>query len=176
MELVIHGVDPRALVTTKLPSPYPLPYISRRALARVKDRLDPPTACDCCGSVEVHLVSNDQIYNGKRYGDWPFAYLCLDCHAYVGLHPNTDLPLGTMADKDLRNKRKGAKDLWVSMLKDFGLEKDRAAAYAELAQALGIENRYCHFGMFDHEMCERVVQAVDKLYNDKVEKYLKGKK
>ncbi|MFY3305270.1 zinc-finger-containing protein, partial [Achromobacter xylosoxidans] len=85
MTIQVLGVDPRSRSKTQLTAPAPLPYVSRRALARVRDRIEPPKACHCCGG-QVRLISNAEIY-GREYGPWPFAYLCSQCGAYVGLHP-----------------------------------------------------------------------------------------
>lgn len=38
---------------------------------------------------------------------------------------------------------------------------DRSAAYAWLAGALGISKNECHIGMFDVDMCKRVVRVCD---------------
>lgn len=143
-------IDPRANRNEKIVAEYPLPYISRKALKRVKDYMPPPVKCNCCGSTCVFLVPNEEIY-GKSYGDWPYAYFCDDCGAYVGVHPNTDIPLGTMADKELREARKKAKSAWQSACKMLGL--DRAKGYAWLAKQMGIEASECHFGWFDVHRC-----------------------
>src|SRR5690606_31465936 len=96
-----HSVDPRAYSEGKLVPPAPLPYISRQALHRVKDWMPPPSCCPYCGG-PVRLVKNCEIYRGRAYGAWPYAYWCQPCDAFVGLHPETDLPLGTLADRELR--------------------------------------------------------------------------
>lgn len=159
MDIQVHGIDPRCLVTEQLKAPDPLPYVSRRALKRVKDRLDPPTKCNCCGGM-VELVNNSEIYNGKSYGDWPYAYRCLDCDAYVGLHPNTDLPLGTMAGDETRLARRETKGPFTELLEKLG--GDRNAAYQWLADGMGIEKKYCHFGLFTVEQCNKAAELIEK--------------
>lgn len=159
MAIEIHGIDPRCLVTEKLKPPHPLPFVSRRALKRVRDRLDPPAKCDCCGG-KVELVNNCEIYNGRSYGDWPYAYRCVGCHAYVGLHPQTDLPLGTMADEDTRQARKDTKGPFTELLQKF--DGNRDAAYAWLAQAMGIEKKHCHFGLFTAEQCDLAWELIEQ--------------
>ncbi len=153
--LQVRGVDPRALCTAKLHAPHHLPYVSRRALKRVKDRLDPPTRCNLCDN-PVRLAKNREIYNGQDYGDWPFVYLCCGCAAYVGLHPDTDLPLRTLADRETREARKLAKNEFHRVSrKMFG--SDRKEAYAWLAQTLEIDPRYAHFGFMTWMDCNRVI-------------------
>lgn len=158
-ECFVRGADPRAQAADKLPAPDPLPYVSRRALARVKDRLDAPTSCPYCDG-KVELVSNAEIYHGMEYGDWPYAYLCRGCRAYVGLHPNTDLPLGTLADKETREARKSVKPRFFDLTRTrFG--GDRSAAYLWLADRMGIPKEQCHFGMFTEQQCQQALKIIE---------------
>lgn len=125
---------------------------SRRATARVKDALPAPTICPHCGG-EVKLVSNAAIY-GREFGEWPWAFLCGGCRAYVGLHPFTGIPLGTLATAPMREARQRAKaafnPLWQSG------RMSRTDAYAWLAKEMGIPAAECHIGMFDVAQCELV--------------------
>ena len=141
------GVNPRSQSKTMLKPPAPLPHVSRRALARVRDRIEPPTSCHCC-SGPVKLTNNRDIYNGHSFGDWPYVYRCAQCQAYVGLHPDTDLPLGIMADRHTIQARKEAKTIFQRLVL-VKHNRDRNAGYAWLARALDIPTSICHFGMFD---------------------------
>lgn len=128
-----------------------LPVISKTAERRVRDRLPIPTSCPHCHGVVV-FANNAEVY-GRAYGDWPWLYLCQNaqCRAYVGTHPNTALPLGTLATADIRLARKKAKEpfdrLWQSG------QMSRTNAYSWLAGKLGIPVAACHFGWFDAEQC-----------------------
>lgn len=141
--------DPRCNSNERIHAPHPLPHVSRRALRRVKDWMPAPACCPYCDG-EVRLVSNDAIY-GRTYGDWPYVYLCKPCDAYVGLHPSTDLPLGTLANRELREARKRSKSLWqvISALKG----RSRNDAYSWLADKMGIARQDCHFGHFNLDQC-----------------------
>ncbi|WP_448684775.1 zinc-finger-containing protein [Achromobacter xylosoxidans] len=152
MTIQVLGIDPRSRSKTQLTAPAPLPYVSRRALARVRDRIEPPKACHCCGG-QVRLISNAEIY-GREYGPWPFAYLCSQCGAYVGLHPDTDLPLGIMATKATIQARKVAKADFLALVGERYAGK-QSAAYAWLARALAISPSICHFGMFTEQQAGR---------------------
>ncbi|HHK1125480.1 TPA: zinc-finger-containing protein [Pseudomonas aeruginosa] len=155
-------IDPRANSLEKLVPPAPLPHVSRGALKRIKHPQPIPTNCPFCGS-DVELVNNSEIY-GREYGDWPYAYKCEDwdddCGAYVGLHPETDLPLGTLADKPLRDSRNRCKKPFERIWRD-GL-MSRADAYAWLAKQLGLSAAECHFGLFDVDRCERAKRICDQ--------------
>ncbi len=146
-----HRIDPRAFCETTIEPPEPLPHVSRKALRRVKDALPVPVDCRYCG-MDVALVNHSEIY-GREYGDWPYAYLCRSCGAYVGLHPNTDLPLGTLADRYLRSARKGHKTYFAKMQKTMGWT--RSEAYAYLAEKMELPVPECHWGWFEIEQCEQ---------------------
>ena len=107
-------IDPRADSAEKITPPAPLPFVSRKALNRVKDYMAPPTECRYCGG-SVDIVTHDQLY-GRTYSKWPYLYECSGCDAYVGMHPETDLPLGTLANKHLRDSRKVAKNMFTLLL------------------------------------------------------------
>lgn len=128
-------------------------------MRKVKNPLPAPTECRYCGA-EVRLVTNDAIYNGKRYGKWPYAYLCQngDCRAYVGCHPNTQIPLGTLANAELRRARNDCKPHFERLWRRDSPEAifaSRSEAYKWLAEQLGIPAAQCHWGWFELEMCER---------------------
>lgn len=131
-------------------------YPSRSAIARVKNPLPAPTECQHCGGA-VEIVNNSEIY-GRSYGDWPWAYLCRGCRAYVGMHPFTDIPLGTLADEATREARKRAKAAFNPLWQDGGMK--RTEAYAWLAGQLGIPVGETHIGWFDVATCERVVEII----------------
>jgi hypothetical protein len=131
---------------------------SRTATARVGNPLPAPTTCPHCGG-PVKLVENDVIY-GRHYGDWPFAYDCRACDAYVGLHPFTAIPLGTLATRAMRDARQQAKAAFNPLWLDKKASMSRTEAYAWLAGALGIADvEQCHIGWFDVAQCKRVVEV-----------------
>nr|WP_315447981.1 zinc-finger-containing protein [uncultured Pseudomonas sp.] len=151
-------LDPRANAPERIAAPAPLPHVSRRALKRVKNPIPAPADCRYCGD-DVHLVCNSEIYRGRSFGDWPYAYLCRGCRAYVGLHPQTDIPLGTLADDKLRVLRNRSKAAFHEHMKKAGMT--RTGAYQWLAEKMGIDVGVCHFGWFDLAECfaaEKVVE------------------
>lgn len=121
---------------------------------KVRNPLPVPKICPNCGAGVV-LVKNSEIY-GREFGQWPYAYLCKTRCSYVGIHPGTTIPLGTMADAETRAARKNAKQwfepLWKGRRTRF---TKRTGAYAWLAARLGIPVAECHFGWFDKETAER---------------------
>lgn len=134
---------------------------SRKATKRVTNVIPAPTVCPFCGSA-VEIVENKAIY-GRNYGEWPWAYRCTDtndqcCDSYVGMHPFTSIPLGTLADPETRAARKQAKNLFNPIWQ--GGSKSRTEAYTWLAGELGITVGQCHFGWFDIQQCQRVTEII----------------
>lgn len=115
--------------------------------------------CDYCGSVS-RLVTGKVIYpgSGDSLSKKKF-YLCDNGHdrAYVGCHPNSDRPLGRLADAKLR-KAKNAAHLAFDPLWKSGKMK-RGDAYRWLAESMGLPVAQCHIGMFDVEQCRQVVRV-----------------
>lgn len=151
-------IDPRSTNAEKIVPPKPLPHVSRKALTRVKNPLPAPEVCPYCSS-PVALVENSVIYRGKTFGDWPYAYHCKPCDAYVGLHPDTDIPLGTLADKSLREDRKWAKSLFHVLMDNWGW--NRTEMYEWLAGEMKIPVGECHFGWFNNESCLKACYAIN---------------
>lgn len=138
---------------------------SRRATARVPDPLPAPTTCRHCDS-HVELVNNSEVY-GREYGEWPWMYLCRGCGAHVGIHPFTNIPLGTLADEQEREARKRAKDIFNKLWR--GNLELRGRAYDWLSVKLGIPRSECHFGMFSISRCEQAIYVMkDRKVTDPV--------
>ncbi len=123
---------------------------SRKATARVKNPLPAPTQCHHC-SDRVRIGTHEEVY-GRDYSDWPYVYLCEGCGAYVGLHPFTAIPLGTLADKRTRDARKSCKLPFERIWRSGSMS--RSEAYKWLADKMGIPAEECHFGWFSAEQCQ----------------------
>lgn len=127
---------------------------SRRATARVKDPIPVPTECRYCAG-EVKVAHHDEVY-GTAYGSWPWLYRCSDCDARVGMHPFTNIPLGTLADTELRARRIEVKRLFQMICETRRKRWDRTRGYQEMSQALGIPAKDTHFGLFEHKQLDEV--------------------
>ena len=135
----------RAFIAPHGKSPW---HPSAKAVKRVLNPLPAPTVHTCGKPVEI--AHHDQVY-GREFSEWPWMYRCKACDASVGMHPFTGIPLGTLADKALRDLRKAAKQPFEQLWKRALLS--RGDAYAALARHLDIEVSACHFGWFDAERC-----------------------
>lgn len=120
-----------------------------------------PITCPYCGS-EVEICKNDKVY-GKTYGDWPWIYRCKKdaCDTHVGMHPFTNIPLGTLANSPLRRARKESKEVFQRVWMQGG-SKTRTEAYSWLAHLLDIPVASCHFGWFDIDTCHRAKKLMEK--------------
>lgn len=127
---------------------------SKTAMAKFSDALPVPTVCHYCRG-EVVIVHHRDVYDGRSFGNWPWMYRCQKCLARVGIHPRTNIPLGTLADEATRNARKYGKVPFQALWDGPKASMSRETAYAWLASALGIDPKVCHFAMFDAAMCNR---------------------
>lgn len=121
---------------------------SKTATARVKNPLSAPKICKCGG--EVKIAGHKEVY-GRDYSDWPWMYRCDKCDSYVGMHPFTNIPLGTLADKETRTARNECKQSFNEIWQDGHMS--RSDAYKWLAKKMGIKQEECHFGWFDADTC-----------------------
>lgn len=134
---------------------------SRSATKRVKDPLPMPTECNICQSNDIEVCSNSRIYHGKEYGKWPWVVMCKSCYSYVGLHPFTGIPLGTLADSTTRDARKAVKSEFIKWMTISDIKRNDA--YQILADELDIPKRECHVAWFDTARCQQASKVLNKL-------------
>jgi len=120
--------------------------------------------CPYC-SVQTVYADSAEVYS-RSFG---MIYLCRPCKAWVGVHKGTDMALGRLANEELREAKKEAHKyfdpLWIrKMRRGFSKNKARNDAYKWLPKELGIEVNLCHIGMFDTDMCMRVIETCKKYY------------
>lgn len=113
--------------------------------------------CDYCGE-KTQLVAGKEIYLHRPDLYKKNFYICKPCDAYVGCHRNTTKPLGRLANKELRRAKNNAHVVFDPLWKSKKMS--RHSAYKWLAEKLQIEPRKCHIGMFDVEMCKRVISVL----------------
>lgn len=84
--------------------------------------------CPYCNKEAEYIDSKYYYSNGKSYG---MMYLCRPCDAYVGTHKNSGKPLGTMANKELRELRKKCHLLFDPLWKSGMMTRKQAYKYLE---------------------------------------------
>lgn len=117
--------------------------------------------CPYCGDWSAKVTGAD-IYRGRPDLSHKTFYRCDPCNAHVGCHPGTDTPLGTLANRELRRARSSAHKAFDPLWRNAEHRGEaRRAAYARLAEALGIDGKDCHIAHFDEAQCARVVEIVN---------------
>ena len=115
-----------------------------------------PTVCCYCGA-PVIFTGNEAIY-GRKYGNGK-CYKCTACDAHVGVHSGTTIPMGRLANQELRDLKIQCHALFDPLWRNKG-PVSREQAYGWLAGALGIPQRECHFGWFDKAMLLRCLNIL----------------
>lgn len=126
--------------------------------------------CPYCGG-SAKLVSASVVYKSKKLHKNK-VWVCENyptCDAYVGCHPNTEIPLGRLANEKLRNLKMEAHRQFDPLWK-CGL-MNRHQAYAWLADMLQIPLDECHIGMFSPDMCRKVINICRRQSNPELRKY-----
>lgn len=124
--------------------------------------------CPYCGAraslrPAAALGKTAQGYEGKRF------YVCTRypfCDAYVEAHARSAMPMGTLANKQLRWKRRAAHDA-MARLWELGL-MSKAEAYRWLQLQFGIPAEEAHIGRFSDYRCDEVVRICEELINRQI--------
>lgn len=111
--------------------------------------------CPYCKK-EALWTSNDVVY-GRKYGKSFMCYYCRDCDAYVGCHQNSKRPLGTMANKELRQYRIKAHAVFDPLWREKVMS--RKSAYRFLERYFG---KFIHIGESDIETCKQIIKLCQK--------------
>ena len=118
--------------------------------------------CPYCGS-HVVLRSADGIYRDNRNGS--MLYVCANyprCDAYVRVHEGTKIPVGTLANQDLRALRKKAHDSFDRLYRSGRMSRDEA--YGWLASILQAPQSQAHIGHLTEYYCRQVIDESEKLF------------
>ncbi len=110
--------------------------------------------CHYCGR-EAERVTGKEVYPAFQYLWDKWFYRCLPCGAYVGCHPYSWRPLGTLANAELRAARIMAHSSFDPLWRN-GEFKSRREAYKWLGEKMGLDRDDCHIGNFNLEQCLEV--------------------
>jgi hypothetical protein len=106
--------------------------------------------CPYCGKPATY--GPNELWYGRRYGKSYMCYFCKPCDAYVGTHQNTTKPLGTMANRELRQWRIRAHAVIDALWKEKGWS--RKGVYRYLRKVFGQE---IHIGESDIDTCKKIL-------------------
>lgn len=106
--------------------------------------------CPYCHKAAI-WTENKTIY-GRNYGKSYMCYICPPCGAYVGCHNNTRHPLGTLANKELREARILAHAVLDPIWKSGVMT--RSEVYSKLKEVFG---REVHIAQSDLDECREII-------------------
>ena len=112
--------------------------------------------CPYCKS-EAEWVENKEVY-GRNYGKSYMMWLCRKCDARVGCHNNTKEPLGTMANKELREWRRKAHEE-IDIFWQCG-DYERKDVYRKLREHYGFD---VHIGEANVAFCKELVDSASQM-------------
>lgn len=114
-----------------------------------------PDGCPYCKH-PVFVVDSHVVY-GTSYG---LVHKCSNelCDAYVGCHKNSDIPLGRMANKQLRKWKILAHNAFDPLWKTGRMT--RREAYTYMQKIMKMDRKEAHIGKFDVMECRKLVRAL----------------
>ena len=116
--------------------------------------------CPYCGAQAV-LRPAEAVYQSKAKPG-RHLYVCARyplCDSYVGAHEGTLLPMGTLADGDLRNKRIMAHRAFNRLWESGTMKKWQA--YKWMQAKFGLRSDQAHIAMFSEYMCDQLIAECD---------------
>ena len=119
--------------------------------------------CPYCEN-RAKLVTGKEIYPRRPDLYNKKFWQCKECDAYVGCHPNTDKPLGRLANAELRQVKMKAHAIFDPIWKKGDMK--RTEAYKWLAAMLNIKYSECHIGMFNVKTCKDVIYYSNQFITD----------
>ena len=119
--------------------------------------------CPYCGSPVIYR-SADGIYHDNRNDT--MLYVCShypECDSYVRVHAGTKIPVGSLANHELRSLRRTA-DHYFDQLYECGY-MSKQEAYQWLADLIMAPLSEAHIGHLGEYYCKQVIEESRKLLN-----------
>lgn len=146
---------------------YIIMHVPDSKLNPLNNSLEKPIniTCPYCSS-NARFVERRKVFPlGEGY-----IYICSNyptCNAYVGVHMNRVIPLGSMANKELRLLRKQCHKYFDYLhrkkaAKGYAFSKNKA--YKWLSDVMMIPLDKAHIAMFGIEECNRAIEICRKYY------------
>lgn len=126
-------------------------------------------ACPYCKR-PPELVSGEVLYPDMRNLHSRLYWRCKPCDAYVGCHTGTSIPLGRLANLELRKLKILTHHFFDVIWRNAECyrkvtgdtlnttdSRRRVGAYAWLGNKMQLKKSECHVGLFDESMCGRAI-------------------
>ena len=117
-----------------------------------RERSLPPT-CPYCHCLASFYPDGGLVLPVRDIGP---VWLCRDCAAWIGCKPNTNVPLGRLADGILRRAKIEARKAFDPIWQTGRLSRREADKW--LARQLRIKVSQCDFNLFNLGQCVRVIE------------------
>ncbi len=117
--------------------------------------------CPHCGAIAV-LRPASEIYHDPERTDR--LYVCSNyprCESYVSTYPGTNVPMGTLANGDLRNLRIKAHRKFDAVWKSRIMSRENA--YRWISEMFSIPLRDAHIAMFGEYRCRELIRECDRV-------------
>ena len=137
------------------------PFLFSLEVITLKKKRKKPMRCPYCGAPVVYR-SADGIYNENKADT--MLYVCShypECDAYVRVQPGTTIPLGTLANGDLRALRREAHRYFDRLYTSGWMSKKEA--YHWLANFLQTPQSQAHIGYLGEYTCKQVIRACKEI-------------
>lgn len=121
--------------------------------------------CPYCGA-HATLHPSSYVY-GESSKHTGYLYVCdryPKCDSYVGAHKESKLPMGTLANGNLRNKRIQAHRAFDRMWKSGLMTKWQA--YKWMQGKLALNEEQAHIAKFSEYMCDTLILECNKVYEN----------
>jgi len=123
--------------------------------------------CPYCKKPSV-LKNERAIYN-QHFTNKLF-WVCCDfpkCDAYVGTHGNgiwMNYPMGRLANKELRELKKKAHELFDHIWKTATMS--RTQMYVWFQKTMSLDEQHAHIGELDVDQCYELIEHLNILYGN----------
>ena len=117
----------------------------------------PNIKCPYCGSQAFLRPASVLGKHGPTQDDEKY-YVCARypfCDSYVKAHRHNQMPMGTLANAELRKKRREAHKVFQQLI-DRGF-MSRSEAYRWLQLQMGLPQEDAHIAKFSEWRCEQVI-------------------
>lgn len=121
--------------------------------------------CPYCGSLVTKRAAS-YVY-GKNAKPDTFLYVCdryPACDSYVAAHTKSGLPMGTPANKTLRNKRIAAHKALDRIWENGYMTKEQV--YIWLQAKLDMPANVMHIGKLNEYYCNRIIYECNRAYRN----------